>query len=116
MGAGLIVEAFISGEAVGGALRLYRHTLKQQETPFLSSLQRFSHLLTQYPELGRRLLQWPRLCSWYLAAFEAVGGIVMAVAGSISGIIQTTARRDSDGYRRVCWYLHRQLADGRHGA
>lgn len=92
-GAGLIVEAFSGfGEAVGGAfetLSPYIETARDAVSQFAAAAQPLVDTVLQ--NLGVALTTVATIVSVVFgAAFEVVGGIVMAVMGTISGIIQTT--------------------------
>ena len=92
-GAGLIVEAFSGfGEAVGGAFEIlspYIETARDAISQFAAAAQPLVDTVLQ--NLGVALTTVATIVSVVFgAAFEVVGGIVMAVMGTISGIIQTT--------------------------
>ena len=92
-GAGLIVEAFSGfGEAVGGAfetLSPYTETARDAISQFAAAAQPLVDTVLQ--NLGVAFTTVATIVSVVFgAAFEVVGGIVMAVMGTISGIIQTT--------------------------
>lgn len=92
-GAGLIVEAFSRfGEAVGGAFEIlspYIETARDAISQFAAAAQPLVDTVLQ--NLGVALTTVATIVSVVFgAAFEVVGGIVMAVMGTISGIIQTT--------------------------
>lgn len=92
-GAGLIVEAFSGfGEAVGGAfetLSSYIETERDAISQFTAAAQPLVDTVLQ--NLGVAFTTVATIVSVVFgAAFEVVGGIVMAVMGTISGIIQTT--------------------------
>lgn len=92
-GAGLIVEAFSGfGEAVGIAfetLSPYIEAARDAISQFAAAAQPLVDTVLQ--NLGVAFTTVATIVSVVFgAAFEVVGGIVMAVMGTISGIIQTT--------------------------